>query len=382
MYRMNYSKYSKVILTCMAAFSVICITIIVNNNVPTLAKKYYTYCFSSLSTDNGDEFEEIVRKGTIMTIKEESWNSKPLVNSKSLISYFFKKKTSVYGYGEYALLLHYAYQYANIKDDKEIKELVKNKFDNAFIFNAAGGIIRNDQVAYGNVAIDLYLETHDDVYQKFAYSIFQRLDSINQREGVVKYREGSNEQHVDAIGLVCPFFYYYSSVFENPHSAEIANKMAGDYLKYGTDDITGIPVQTYKFHTYVKCNHADWGRGISWFLLRTRMMATTDSLTQRRLDMLDCTLVSDSDKLYCHYFSQEDEPDMSSTIPILYHLLDKKLISMSKDEFSKLVSPFFDTEGVVRFCSPSISYPHEPATPYNTSLCFQGLSLYLLSLLD
>ncbi len=198
----------------------------------------------------------------------------------------------------------------------------------------------------------------------------------------MKYREGSNEQHVDAIGLVCPFLYYYSSVFEEPHSAEIANKMAGDYIKYGTDEITGIPVQTYKFHSYVKCNHADWGRGISWFLLGTRMMASTDSITQKRLNLLDSTLVSDSDKLYCHYFSQEDEPDMSSTIPILYHLLDKNLISMSKDEFSKLVSPFFDADGIVRFCSPSISYPHEKVTPYTSSLCFQGLSLYILSLFD
>ena len=107
-------NYSKVLLKCMAVLSVICTVFIINDKVPALAKKYYTYSFSSCSKDNGDEFEVVVREGTIKTIKEESWNSKPLANSKSLTSYLLKKNISVYEYGEYALLLHYAYQYANI----------------------------------------------------------------------------------------------------------------------------------------------------------------------------------------------------------------------------------------------------------------------------
>lgn len=375
-------KYPRALIICMAVMSVIIIIFIIDNYVPVLARKYYVYSYASCVTDNGADFEALVRKGTIKTIKEESWNSKPLATSKSLKSFLLRNKISVWGYGEYALLLHYAYQYANVKGDKEIKKLVKNKFDKAFILNGGGKIIRNDQVAYGNVAIDLYLDTHDVSYKKFADLIYLRLDSINEKEGILKYREGSDEQHVDAIGLVSPFLYYYSSVFTTPHSAEIADKMVGDYIKYGTDEITGIPVQTYKLQSHIKCNHADWGRGISWFLLGTRGMMSIDSITQRRLDILDSTLVSDDDKLYCHYFSQDDEADMSATIPVLYHLLGKRLISMSKDEFSKLVSPYFDDEGVIRFCSPSISYPHDLVTSYTSSLCFQGLSLYIFSLLD
>lgn len=375
-------KYPRALIVCVAIMLVVIIIFITDNYVPVLARKYYVYSFVSCATDNGADFEALVRESTIKTIKEESWNSKSLATSKSLRSYLLRNKTSVWGYGEYALLLHYAYQYADVKGDKEIKELVKNKFDKAFVSNGGGKIIRNDQVAYGNVAIDLYLDTHDVSYKKFADLIYLRLDSINEKEGILKYREGSDEQHVDAIGLVCPFLYYYSSVFTTPHSAEIADKMTGDYIKFGTDEITGIPVQTYKLQSHIKCNHADWGRGISWFLLGTRGMTSIDSITQRRLDVLDSTLVSDDDKLYCHYFSQDDEVDMSATIPILYHLLDKRLISMSKDEYSKLVSPYFDDEGVIRFCSRSISYPHEPVAPYTTSLCFQGLTLYMLSLFD
>lgn len=373
-------KYPRTLIICVAVMSVIIIIFIIDKYVPVLAKKYYVYSYASCETDNGADFEALVRKGTIKTIKEESWNVKPLATRTTMSSYF-RNKTSVFDYGEYALLLHYAYQYANVKGDKEIKGLVKNKFDKAFISNGVK-IIRNDQVAYGNVAIDLYLDTHDVAYKKFADLIYLRLDSINEKEGIVKYREGSDEQHVDAIGLVCPFLYYYSSVFKNSKSAEMADKMAGDFVKFGTDEVTGIPVQTYKLESHVKCNHADWGRGISWFLLGTRRMVPSDSITQRRLDILDSTLVSDNDRLYCHYFSQDDEVDMSATIPVLYHLLGKRLISMSKDEFSKLVSPYFDDEGVIRFCSPSISYPHDLVTSYTSSLCFQGLTLYMLSLFD
>lgn len=374
-------KNTWALIICMAVMSFIIIIFVTDNYVPVLAKKYYAYSFTSCSTDNGADFEALVREGTIKTIKEESWNNKSLATSKNLRAYLFRNKPSVWGYGEYALLLHYAYQYANVNNDTEIKELVKNKFGK-FLSNGGDKIVRNDQIAYGNVAIDLYLDTHDISYKKFADLIYLRLDSINEKEGIVKYREGSNEQHVDAIGLVCPFLYYYSSVFKNSKSAEMADKMTGDFVKFGTDEVTGIPVQTYKLESHVKCNHADWGRGISWFLLGTRGMVSIDSITQRRLNILDSTLVSDNDRLYCHYYSQDDEVDMSATIPILYHLLDKRLISMSKDEFSKLVSPYFDDEGVIRFCSPSISYPHEPTTLYTTSLCFQGLSLFMFSLLD
>ena len=151
-------KYPKALIICMAVISVIVIIFIIDNYVPVLARKYYVYSFVSCATDNGADFEALVREGTIKTIKEESWNSKSLATGKKLRSYLFGNKTSVWGYGEYALLLHYAYQYANVKGDKEIKGLVKNKFDKAFISNGVK-IIRNDQVAYGNVAIDLYLDT-------------------------------------------------------------------------------------------------------------------------------------------------------------------------------------------------------------------------------
>lgn len=128
-------KYPRALIICMAVISVIVIIFIIDNYVPVLARKYYVYSFVSCATDNGADFEALVREGTIKTIREESWNSKSLATSKNLRSYLFRNKTSIWGYGEYALLLHYAYQYATVNNDTEIKDLVKNKFDKVFLSN-------------------------------------------------------------------------------------------------------------------------------------------------------------------------------------------------------------------------------------------------------
>ena len=122
-------KYSRALIVCVAIMLVVIIIFITDNYVPVLARKYYVYSFVSCATDNGADFEDLVRKATIKTIKEESWNAKPLATRTTMSSYLLRNKTSVFDYGEYALLLHYAYQYADVKGDKEIKELVKNKLN-------------------------------------------------------------------------------------------------------------------------------------------------------------------------------------------------------------------------------------------------------------
>ena len=274
----------------------------VNKMGPLWASDYYNASFVSAKTDNSEFFEKLIRDANYQLIETEGkYMSKPLVGYRSIWAWLTRDRSfSQYSYGEYALLMHYTFLYAQHKNDVSLIQLIQKKFDDGFRVGGAK-IVRQDQIAYGNVAIDLYKQTSDDFYKQFADKLYFRLDSINRREGIILYREGSSEQHVDAIGLVCPFLFYYANTFNNPHAQEMSNKMCEEYVRWGTDNVTGIPVQTYNINNHVKLNHANWGRGISWYLMGLSQMKSLDSTVNKRVALLEATLLSQKNHLYHQY---------------------------------------------------------------------------------
>lgn len=224
----------------------------------------------------------------------------------------------------------------------------------------------------------MYNRTGDLFYKKFADRLFSRLDSLASIDGLILYREGTKEQHVDAIGLVCPFLFYYARAFNNNRAQELGNKMVEEYVRWGTDDVTGIPAQTYDIESHVKMNHANWGRGISWYLMGIENIISTDSVVSDRITTLEHTLLANTSYLYNQYFSQGDCPDMSATIPVLLYLKNRKLIDIQRDELAKLISPYCDTDGILRYSSPSIAFPHEGVSVTIKSLQSQAMLLFML----
>jgi len=348
-----------------------------NQLFPSALKLYYEKTFTPLNVSDEVAFESLLRNNVYDVIDKESWSKHPLAGTGSLIKRL-RNKVPVWEYGEYGLLLHYAFLYAKEKNDTTLIALIKAKFDSAL----ENGLLvkRNDQIAYGNIALDLYEMYHDEKYRIFAKGISQKVKDAVQSDGLFLYREGTKEQHVDAIGLVVPFLVNYSKAFNDSAIYRIAYRMVDDYVKYGVDYLTGIPAQTYDLTSHVKLNHANWGRGISWFLLGSQEVELQNETEEKRLELLDSVLLSSPTRLYNHYFMQGDEVDMSATIPVLYHLVLKGKNDFSKKEYVDLIAPYYDSDGYLGFCSKSISFPHEKVEKTTTSLWCFGLSLYLLTL--
>ena len=365
-------------LSCIIAF--VAIIIMIDRTIPRLSRYYYRHTYKSLNVKNGTEFEERVRNGTYQLIASESWGSKPMSSSKSFAKYLITKlsnQNSIIGYGEYGFLLHYAFLYAEKQNDQELMSLIKDKFDKYWLLNLS--IFRNDQTSYGNVAIDLYLWTKEPKYKLVADRFMVHLDSLSHSDGRIVYIAGDVDQHVDAIGLVPPFLLYYSKVFKDAKAELLASRMVEDFVKWGTDPITGIPCQAYDTKNHIKKQHVNWGRGTSWYLLGIHQWDSEDPVIIDRVEILDSTLINMGTRLYPQYLGQNIVPDMSATIPILYYLNHKGHIQLSKDELSDILSPYIDENGVIRYCSPSISRPHEGVSVLMTNLFCQGLLLYLLS---
>ena len=238
-----------------------------NQLFPSALKVYYEKTFTPLNVSDSNSFEALLRNNVYDVINMESWNKHPLAGKGSLVKRL-RNRIPVWEYGEYGLLLHYAFSYAKNKNDTMLIALIKQKFDNALENGLQ--IKRSDQIAYGNVALDLFEVFHDDKYKIFCNRISRMVKNAVQRDGLFLYREGSKEQNVDAIGLVVPFLVNYSKVFKDTVIYQVAYDMVSDYVKFGVDYLTGVPAQTYDLVSHVKLNHANWGRGISWFLLGTQ----------------------------------------------------------------------------------------------------------------
>ena len=359
--------------------TVFAVLVIIDRMIPSLARYYYRHTYKSLNVKDGAEFEKEIRDATFRLIESESWGNKPMVRSLSYFQYWSNNlfgENTIMGYGEYGYLLHYAFLYAEKQGDKAMMALVKEKFDKYWL--EGGSFERSDQVTHGTVALDLFRWTNNGVYKSLADSIFKSISKETER-GLILYRKGTSEQNVDAVGLVCPFLYYYSSVSKDTLAYSLAKRMSEDYILWGTDPITGIPCQTYDIRSHIKKNHANWGRGTSWYLLGIRQLETEDSVINKRIERLDSTLVYMDTYLYPQYLGEEGLPDMSATIPILYYLNSKGYMQITKDQLAQLLCPYIGEDGIIRYGSPSISSPHEGVNIMITNLFCQGLLLYFVS---
>lgn len=372
-------NFFRIAIVCLVTAAIMRAVEYANRMGPLWAESYYNSTFKAASPSNADDFVTLLRNGCYNLIESEGkFGAKPIAHYRTVFSWLTRDRSfSEFGYGEYALLLHFSYLYAQDRNDTQLMQLIKDKFDKGF--KTGGGIIeRQDQIAYGNVAIDLYNKTGEAFYKQFADRLFTRLDSLASIDGLVLYREGTREQHVDAIGLVCPFLFYYARTFTNNRADELGNIMAQEYVRWGTDDVTGIPVQTYDIKNHVKMNHANWGRGISWYLMGIENMTSSDSVVSNRIKTLELTLSVNNSHMYNQYFSQGDYPDMSATIPVLLYLKKKNRIDIRSNELSKLIAPYCDANGILRYNSPSIAYPHQGVSVTIKSLQSQAMLLYML----
>ena len=149
--------------------TVFAVLVIIDRYVPLFVRKYYHYSYKSLNVKNGEEFERAIRTATFKLIESESWGGKPMGSGDSFFQFLSKRlfgRNNIMGYGEYGYLLHYTFLYAEKRNDQAMMTLIKEKFDKYWLndFNFS----RVDQTTYGNVAIDLYLWTHQHKYKDVA----------------------------------------------------------------------------------------------------------------------------------------------------------------------------------------------------------------------
>lgn len=351
---------------------------------PIITKKYYGMAFTPIETTSSQAFEEMLLKGVYTLLNDEVGADESIIYYKTIPQYIHhivhRKKYSVFEYGEYGYLLHYTFMYAQKKGDNDLMDLIKQKIDNGLLQGRKTlSVTRNDQISYGCILTDLYLHYKEDTYQQCCEQLFNRLDSLYKADGVILYHNGDKNQHVDCIGLVCPFLYAYANTFESERAKYLVEGMISEYIKYGLDPMSGLPAQAYHTKTKIKNLRSNWGRGVSWFCLGLKGGEFVESNV---INKMDSTLLSLA-PIYSQYLGQQEQslPDMSATIPILYYLSSKNKIEITKTFLIDNIARYVGEDGIVRFNSPTIGYPDEAPNAFQGHHLTQGLTLYFLSTL-
>jgi hypothetical protein len=355
---------------------------------PRVVKQYYNRSFKPLEYHSVSDFEEKFKDGTLQMLYDEKSTDNSIIYTRSLTEFvvrnFMLQGYPVFEYGEFGYFCHYLFLYAKNMNDEDLMLRVKNRIDNGLLLDGFK-VKRADQCAYGCILIDLYEHYNDKKYSQYYHQIFDYCVNASERNnGLIKYRDISSNQEVDCVGLVAPFLTMYAEHTGDTLAFKMASNLVNSYSKYGVDNTTGLPCQSYCIDTKIKDNRANWGRGAGWYVTGLLGLPEMflDSLTCQNIIKMDSTLLSLS-PMYSQYLGTDDEMcDMSATVMILNYLMQKKLIILSKEDYISLLSPYVSNKGRLKFNTPSIAKPLEGPNAFQEHHVCQALLLYTLSLLE
>jgi hypothetical protein len=253
-------------------------------------------------------------------------------------------------------LLWVCVENANNKDEiTECRELFREKIQLSSNFSV-------DQALFGVSALRLYEYTQNVEYLMYADSLYGWLKSHDTNYGI-PYNVHSNCNLIDGLGMFNPFFIRYSKVRGCEESYNLALKQIDVFAKYCCDKETGIPSHGFLTERpYLKVGSANWGRGCGWFAMGLLGVDYSDlnEETRKVVDKFDNSVrtLYIENKFFTQFIGQQGDVDLSATLPLIYYLKCKKLISLNeKDilEYSKYCHDGYmynssgDTESLNRY---------------------------------
>ena len=272
-----------------------------------------------------------------------------------------------------------AHVFLDYSIDNQIYTIIKDYFDSKIIKAKFETI---DQSQCGMIALLLYEETRDEKYKKYAFEMYEWILASDTSYGVL-YRPNHNRIVVDSIGMAIPFLMRYAQVFNIPHARQVAINTVEKYAIFGCDSRTGVCAYAYELdEPHLKLGRANWGRGISWFVIGLCYINDDELNTETRLiiNRLDNTLkkIWDRDKSFGQFIGQSLEHDLSAELPIVYYLSKKKIINLTKDDVLNYSLMMHD--GVMYNSSSSYTGIIQYGVPMGPNMLSQAYMIRLLNL--
>lgn len=126
-----------------------------------------------------------------------------------------------------------------------------------------------DNIMNGYSLLYVYEKTGDVKYKQAAEKLYEWVcDYKKQMGNPLPYRKHHpTHVYVDGLGMVVPFLCRYGAIFHNPDAIKLGMSQIFTFLKYGMDEVTGLPYHGYDTKTKVKQGIIGWGRAAGWIML-------------------------------------------------------------------------------------------------------------------
>lgn len=126
-----------------------------------------------------------------------------------------------------------------------------------------------DNIMNGYSLLYVYEKTKDEKYKQAADKLYEWVCEYKKQMGnPLPYRKHHpTHVYVDGLGMIVPFLCRYGAMFDNQDAVSLGADQVLDFLKYGMDEVTGLPYHGYDTKTKVKQGIIGWGRAVGWLML-------------------------------------------------------------------------------------------------------------------
>ncbi|MFA0657106.1 glycoside hydrolase family 88 protein [Vibrio sp. 10N.222.49.C12] len=307
----------------------------------------------------------------------------------SRLKYFLLKKTNNYSYINFPrawLMIGLLDYYEAHKDESILNEvilsvdkLIDDSGSLSFEFNNI------DQCLFGVVFLRLYLILNKDKYAISSHQVYKEIQSFLDTNGVYFYRKNSKVYFVDTIGMVCPFLYLYSTVFNVREAKDSASLQLDYWINFLMGNGHILPYHAYDIENKIPLGSCNWSRGIAWFMIGLSYGVKYESetlrpaLVKKNNELLDKLATLQKNHGGWGQFLGHDNSnkiDASSTIMFLYaqKISGERVFDLAKYSLKRCIN----SDGYIVSNSGDTIYINKYSRALDKSEVSQGLFLTLL----
>ncbi|PKB17425.1 glycoside hydrolase family 88 protein [Flavobacterium sp. 5] len=237
-----------------------------------------------------------------------------------------------------------------------------------------------DQVPFGIAAINLFKYTNNIKYEKFAKYIYNYIKSL-EHNNIVLYRNNSNVQLNDVVGMICPFLVRYEEISKDRKSLLLCLKQLQFYNTYGVDKETFLPCHGINLKTNIKVGPTNWGRGIGWYLIGLSEYVKKEGRLTSQLNGLinSLEMLKTDDLVWTQFPGSDTKFDASSTTMFMYGINLSKPDAYSKQDVFKILNNYIKEDGTIISTSGDTHGINNYSQTFGESELSQGMLLMLLS---
>ncbi|HHX68304.1 MAG TPA: hypothetical protein GX708_09675 [Gallicola sp.] len=292
-------------------------------------------------------------------------------STKEFKNYNYPRGFLLYGLSEYLIKTDNNTELLNLKNIFD-KYYITVQGDFNFNFNKV------DQATFGLIAINLYKTFKDVKYKVFIDNIYSFIHQKYKKDNLVLYREKTECEFNDTIGMIVPFLVKYYQLSSDVDALEIASNQMSFFIKYGVDDKTFLPSHGINIKAKIKTGSSNWGRGIGWYLIGLKELFELNGSFKNEYEGICATLqkVKNDDGLWGQFPGSKNNFDASTTTMFIYSLPQNEF---SHDEVLSKLNKYITKKGYINLTSGDTEGLNYYSKFFGTSELSQGFLHLILS---